>query len=780
MKPIELAADWESARKLPSRIESKRQKNIFAGESITERAVFLGVEVLRVSTWPKGHVAPPHSYAVVHSASAGQVEEQNSLHEEEPWPDDMDDDLDGPDRRVEQSDADFAKEFADVSDDGRFTDAAGASLPLNLEWQQTSESCWQFFFDLAPGARCLGLGERNSSLNLRSSSHTLFNTDNHLHIESMDSMYKSIPFLIVEHGEEFIGLFLDSPARQRWDLDTELTNQASVELLSRRGWQLYCIGPSSLPNVVKTFTALTGRSKLPPLWATGHQQCRWSYPDQETVVRIAHEFRQRQIPCDGIVLDIDYMDEYRVFTFSKERFPDFKDLIADLNRNNFKVTAIIDPGVKKDSKFFVFTDGKKHDYFCKKSDDKLFIGEVWPGQSVFPDFLKPDVRMWWAAQHGFHTENGIAGIWNDMNEPAIFKNQEPLDWSAHELPKDEDQLFMQETPEGKLGHYEVRNLYGSMMSRSSYEGMLALRPNQRPFILTRSGYAGVQRYAAVWLGDNMSWWHHLARSIPMLLNMGLSGVAFSGVDIGGFGHNCSGELLTRWYALGLFYPYFRNHCWMKGDSQEPWAFGPTVEAHCRKFIETRYRLLPYIYSLFWESSRSGAPLMRPLAWHYPEDQFAREVDDQFLFGEQLLVAPIIERGRTWRSVYLPEGLWHPFEGGEPLEGGQVHKVQWGLDAIPVFVKDGSVIPMCDVMQSTAEYAQSPITFQCFGKSAKGIFIEDDGSTFDYEDGFYNEWRLKVDEGKFVAQPVELGFDSPRRNFSLLYDGKLESISLSIS
>ncbi len=780
MKPTEPAVEWEAARQVPSRLELKREENIFAGGSIVERAAFSGVEVVRISTWPNGQNSPPHSYAVMHTSSAGQVEERNSLHEEEPWPADMEDDLDGPERRTEQPDEEFAREFEAVMEDGQWKESAEPNLPLSIEWQQSAESRWQFFFDLQPGARCLGLGERHSSLNLRSSSHTLFNTDNHVHIESMDAMYQSIPFLIVEQGEQCFGLFLDSPARQRWTLDPDLEDHASIELLSRRGWQFYCIGPSSLPSIVRAFTTLTGRSKLPPMWALGHQQCRWSYPDQDTVIRIAHEFRKRQIPCDGIVLDIDYMDDYRVFTFSKERFPDFKNLVADLERNNFKVTAIIDPGVKKDSKFFVFTDGKKHDFFCKKADDKIFIGEVWPGQSAFPDFLKQEVRLWWAAQHGFHTENGIAGIWNDMNEPAIFKHQEPLDWSARELPKDEDQLFMQETPEGKLGHYEVRNLYGCMMSRSTHEGLLAMRPNQRPFVLSRSGYAGIQRYAAVWLGDNMSWWHHLARSIPMLLNMGLSGVAFSGVDIGGFGHNCSGELLARWYAVGLFYPYFRNHCWMKGYSQEPWAFGPTVEAYCKKFIETRYRLLPYIYCLFWEYVRTGAPLMRPMSWHYPEDQFAREIDDQFLFGEHLLVAPILEKGRTWRSVYLPAGLWHPFEGGEPLEGGQVHKVMFALDAVPVFVKDGSVVPMCEVMQSTAEYAQSPITFNCYGTSAKGTFIEDDGDSFDYEHGTYNEWRIKVDDGKFVAQPVELGFDSRRRSFKLNYNGHTESISLAIN
>ena len=783
MKPSESAVEWEAARQVPLRVELKRDKNVFAGQSVIEQSAFSGVEVTRLSVWPAGHTGVPHSFAVVHTAISGQVEEHHiaDSSEEEEWPSDMLDDLEGPDRRTDKPDEDFAREFEAVIEDGQWKTVTDVTLPLGLQWQQSSESRWQFFFDLPTGARCLGLGERLSPLNLRSKVHTLFNTDNTVHTESVDTMYKSIPFLIVQEGEQCYGFFLDSPARQRWSLDVDLDNRGAIELLSRRGWQLYCIGPASLPSIVRAYTSLTGRAKMPPMWSLGHQQCRWSYPDQDTVIRIAHEFRQRQIPCDGIVLDIDYMDEYRVFTYSKKRFADFKDLIADLKRNNFQVTTIIDPGVKKDSKFFVFTDGKKHDYFCKKSDDKIFFGEVWPGQSAFPDFLKQDVRLWWAAQHGFHTENGVAGIWNDMNEPAIFSLKEPLDLQAEELPKDADQLFMQETPEGKVGHFEVRNLYGSMMSRSTYEGMIALRPNQRPFVLSRSGYAGIQRYSAVWLGDNCSWWQHLSRSIPMLLNMGMSGVAFSGVDIGGFGDHCTGELLARWYALGMFYPYFRNHCWMKGYAQEPWAFGAEVEAHCKKFIETRYRLLPYVYSLFWEHVRTGAPLMRPLSWHYPNDEFASEVDDQFLFGEDVLVAPILDRGRKWRSVYLPAGRWYRFEGDcqAPLEGGRLHQVKFELNEVPAFVKEGTILPMCDVIQSTAEYAEAPITFVCYGACAKGTFVEDDGETFSYESGSYNEWRIKVDEGQFVAQPVELGYDSMRKYFNLVYKGKLQPVSLSV-
>ncbi|MGH9551370.1 MAG: TIM-barrel domain-containing protein, partial [Terriglobales bacterium] len=381
-----------------------------------------------------------------------------------------------------------------------------------------------------------------------------------------------------------------------------------------------------------------------------HQQSRWSYPDQDTVIRIAHEFRSRAIPCDTIVLDIDYMEDYRVFTHSKERFPDFKQMVADLDNNGFKIVTIIDPGVKKDAKYFVFNDGKKHGFFCAKADGKPFLAEVWPGQSAFPDFVREDVRTWWAAQHGFHTEMGVAGIWNDMNEPSMFDQPDPIELTATELPPDSKQLFMQHAPEGAVGHFEVRNLYGFQMSRSTHQGLLALRPNERPFVLSRSGYAGIQRYAAVWLGDNSSWWGHLGLSIPMLLNMGLCGVPFAGVDVGGFALDCSAELLVRWYALGIFYPFFRNHCSMHGSPQEPWVFSEEVEKHCRHLIEQRYRLIPHIQRLFAEHVRTGAPLMRPLSWHYPEDEFAAQIDDQFLFGEDILVAPIVQRGTTQRSV----------------------------------------------------------------------------------------------------------------------------------
>lgn len=741
MKQLESPTDWLAARKVKTRgKEEKRPPNVFAGGWKSDVADVAGVSVYRLSAWPSGADKAPKSFSVC---------DPNQVAEEE---------------------VDRAAEF-------EWKASEETELPLGFEWQQSSESRWNFYFKLPKEAKCFGLGERLSGANLRGKLHTLFNTSDMVHIPSLDPMYISIPFLVIRHRQQYHGIFLDSPARQQWSLDIDLDETAGVELLSRRGWTAYIFSSCSLPDLLAAYTSLTGRGKLPPQWALGHHQSRWSYPDQKTVLGIANEFRTRKIPCDSVVLDIDYMDEYRVFTYSQDRFPNFKETVDKLREQNFKVITIVDPGVKKDAKYYVFKDGKKSDYFCKKADGKPFYGKVWPGQCVFPDFLRHDVRLWWAAFHGFYTENGVSGIWNDMNEPQIFGLSQPLPADAIELPRENHQLFMQYTPEGLVGHFEVRNLYGLEMTRATYEGLLALRPDERPFILTRSAYAGVQKFSAVWLGDNMSWWEHLGLSIPMLLNIGLSGVPFCGVDVGGFGDDCTPELLARWYALGLFYPYFRNHCSQSGAVQEPWAFSQEVEDYIRRFIETRYQLLPYLRNLFWENLRTGAPIMRPLVWDYPDDEFAADVDDEFLFGRDILVAPVVKRGQTERAVYLPQGLWHPFGGGAPLEGGKLHKVSFGLGDVPAFIRDGAIIPFAAVMQSTEEYETTPITFKVYGERAIGLYLEDDGLSFEYETDGYNEWLLRYENGTFAAQLANYEYIAPDRHFYTDVAGKVERVEL---
>jgi alpha-glucosidase len=405
-----------------------------------------------------------------------------------------------------------------------------------------------------------------------------------------------------------------------------------------------------------------------------------------------------------------------------------------------------------------------HDVFCRTASGEPYVGRVWAGKSHLPDFIRADVRAWWGERLRFFDEVGVAGIWNDMNEPSLFNDQRPLDTSRSDLPPDDEQLFLQQTPEGPVGHFEVRNLYGSQMARAAHEALLEHRPDERPFVLSRSAYAGHQRYGAVWLGDNNSWFEHLRLSIPMLVSMGLSGVPFAGVDVGGFGADADGELLARWYQLAIFYPFLRNHCALGQRAQEPWAFGPETEEHVKRLIEVRYQLLPYIESLFHEHRRTGAPLMRPLGWHAPDDAVAREVEDQFFFGADLLVAPIVHRGHKRRAVYLPAGKWHPFGGGASLLGERYHDIAIGYSEVPAFVRDGSIVPLAEVVQHTGELGTAAITFHCFGKRAAGTYREDDGHSLGYQLGECSEWKLSYTGGRFRAQAQQLGHAEGRRSY----------------
>ncbi len=754
---VEKEEYWLEARKSPrsSALAFSNSANL-PYESLLHKCDIAGVTVVRISAWPKGQTGVPYSFALDFEAEedggAGGF-----------------DTFDGVDAGEDED----RFSFFSAGEAGRleWLDAKHDDLkdvfPFDLKFQRTHESRFVFKLQFPEDKRCYGLGERLSGLNRRGAVHTLCNTDNPRHLPSMDSMYKSLPLLFLWHQGQWHAAFLDSPAVQKWDLDSDVSESAFVSLLSRRGWQLYLFGQAPLKDLVAAYTTLTGRSKLPPHWALGHQQSRWSYPDEKTVRGIAHEFRSRSIPCDTIVLDIDYMDDYRVFTTSDERFPDMKQLVHDLGQDGFKVITIVDPGVKKDAKYSVFTDGKKQDCFVKKADGKLYTGKVWPGVSAFPDFLKQDVRRWWGAQHGFYTELGVKGIWTDMNEPAIFDANEPLEGIKDELPREKDQLFLQETPEGQVGHLEVRNLYGMQMSRSTWQGLKALRPKERPFVLTRSGYAGMQRYAAIWLGDNNSWWEHLQMSIPMLVSVGLCGVPFAGVDIGGFAFDTTGELLTRWYSAGLFYPFFRNHCALSGRLQEPWHFGERVEKAVRKFIEFHYRLLPYLQALFFEHMINGSPVMRPLAFHAENDEHALDIDDQFFYGKDIIVAPIVHRAKRSRPVYLPEGNWYRFEGGpsaEPLAGGRTYEIAFAFDEVPAFVRQGSIIPLADLRMTAEETREAPVTFVVFGEQAEGSYLEEDGISFDYEEGQFNLFQIQYQKGEMTCQPLAMGYGASGRQF----------------
>ena len=578
------------------------------------------------------------------------------------------------------------------------------------------------------GERFFACGQRTGGLEKTGSRQNFWNTDPPMgHTDDHDNMYASTPFtLVMNHGFAW-GLFFDNTHRVSFDLAKANTNRASYE--ARGGDLIYYVfcGPEPR-SVVGRYTELTGRTPMPPKWSLGHQQCRYSYMSEEEVREIAGTFREKDIPCDVIHFDIDYMDGYRVFTWDTGNFPAPGKLISDLKEAGFHSVAIIDPGVKVDKNYETYTEGLRRDLYCKTDEGDDYHNVVWPGVCAFPDFTNPETREWWGDNHRDLLDAGLSGIWCDMNEPALFvpKNSTMPDDLVH--------------PGGGKARYhaEVHNTYGSLMAQATREGMLRHRPEKRPFVISRSGYSGLQRHALQWTGDNSSWWDHVWMSMPQLMNMGLSGVAWTGIDIGGHFGDANGELLARFAEFGVFQPFCRNHSAKGTARQEPWSFGEPCESVYRKMVKLRMRLLPYLYTLFEESHRTGAPILRPLLFEYPGDTTTYTVDDEFLLGDALLVAPITRRGVEHRHVYLPEGRWFHYWTAEHFDGPAHVLAHAPLGEPPIYVKANAAIPMGPEMNHTGEKTTDPLTLLLYPSPGTGdsTLYEDAGDGFAYLDGEY--------------------------------------------
>jgi alpha-glucosidase len=486
--------------------------------------------------------------------------------------------------------------------------------------------------------------------------------------------------------------------------------------------------------VLERYAALTGRMPLPPRWSLGYHQCRYSYFPEAKVRWVAESFRVKRIPADVIWLDIHYLDGYKPFTWDRERFPDPARLMSDLGRQGFRVVTIIDPHPKAEKGYAPYDTGLAGDHFVKNADGSNYVAPVWPSQaeknpgpSVFPDFSKPAARTWWGGLYRGLLDVGVAGIWNDMNEPAVFET-----W-GHTMPLD-----VRHDNEGQpTDHREIHNVYGQQMTRSTYDGLLALRPDKRPFVLTRATFAGGQRWAAMWPGDNVSTWGHLRATIPTLLGMGLSGMPFVGSDIGGFAEAPTAEMYTRWIQLGTFYPFMRTHTTFGTPDQEPWSYGPRHEEINRRAVELRYELLPHIYNVMREASETGVPAMRPLLMEYPQDGHTWGMEEQFLFGTDLLVAPVLREGVTRHSVYLPAGEWFEYATGARFEGGRQHTLPVTLESVPVFVRGGAFVFRQPVVQHTGEMAGQPLRVTAYpAPRSQAVFYEDEGEGFAYREGAY--------------------------------------------
>ena len=574
-----------------------------------------------------------------------------------------------------------------------------------------------------------------------------WNTDTFSYPIGTDPIYQSIPFFYGLNNGKAYGLFLNNTFRSFFDMGKTSPDRYSF---GANGGELdyfvFTGGKERSPEkVLADYTRLTGRTPLPPLWALGNQQSRWSYFPETRVREIATGFRKHRIPADVIYLDVDYMDGYRVFTWDKTRFPDPAGLVDDLRKDGFRTVLIIDPGIKVDPNYYAYADGRRKGVFVKNPDGSELNRDVWPRASAFPDFTDPKARKWFGSLYSQHLNEGIAGFWNDMNEPGVFLTERS---PRPELLHHPEKTFPYETPHAGDGmpdtHRRYHNVYGMQMARATFEGVKKLEPAKRPFVLTRAGFAGVQRYAAVWTGDNVASWDHLALTIPMLANMSVSGVPFVGADVGGFNEMPSSELYARWLQAGALTPFFRSHSVGWVGNKEPWEFGEEFTRINRATIELRYKFLPYIYSLFREHERSGAPVMRPLWYEFPNDKLTYLTADQFMLGRDILVAPVVKEGMRTRGIYLPaDAEWIDWWTGTRLESGKTHYLPAPLDRLPIFVRVGSVVPTQNIVQHTGEMPNAPITLNVAagikeGQTETAGLFQDAGDGYGYR---RTEWRM---------------------------------------
>ncbi|HEV2195386.1 MAG TPA: TIM-barrel domain-containing protein [Candidatus Acidoferrum sp.] len=610
-----------------------------------------------------------------------------------------------------------------------FSDASGNVLladepSLPMAWDGPRVHVWK---KMPPDENYYGLGDKAGPMNRRNRAFTNWNTDEFGWQESSDPLYKTIPFFIGLRKGVAYGVFFDNTYRSNFDFGKESRDYLSF---GAEGGELnyYFIAGPEPKKVVEQYTAMTGRLPLPPLWSLGYQQCRYSYYPESRAREIVKTFRDKKIPADVIYFDIDYQQGYAPFTINREYFPTFEKMISDFRAQGFHTILITDLHIKKDPNhgYAPYDSGVKNDVFVKNPDSSVYVGPVWPGDSVFPDFTLTRVREWWGSLYKNFVAMGAAGFWNDMNEPSVFQRADktmPLA-TVHRLDDGTT-----------IDHRAAHNVFGMENARATYEGLLKLQSGERPFVLTRAAYSGAQRYAATWTGDNSSTWNHLKMSTPMLMSMGISGMPLVGDDIGGFAGSPTPDLLTRWFEVGALNPIYRDHTAKGTADQEPWVHGPEHEAIRRKYIELRYRLLPYLYTAIEETTRTGIPLMRPLFLEYPQAEEFYGDDRDFLFGRDLFVAPMTTEMLDAEDISLPPGDWFDFWTGVRHAHDEKIQLHPLLNEMPLYVRAGAIVPMQPVVQYTGEIPDGPLQLHVYpGDDCKGSLYEDDGHTLAYQKG----------------------------------------------
>lgn len=611
------------------------------------------------------------------------------------------------------------------------------------------------------GERFIGLGEKTGNLDRKGSAYTNWNTDAYGYTVTQDPIYSTIPFYIgVHHGLSY-GIFFDNTFRSDFNFGASNDRFSSF---SANGGEMnyYFIYHPQVAGIVSAYTQLTGRMKMPPLWSLGYQQNRYSYYPEAEVLRVAQTLREKQVPADGITLDIHYMDAYKLFTWNQQRFPDPAGMNAQLQKLGFRTTVIVDPGIKVEKGYHAYESGLKEDIFIKYSDGKNYTGQVWPGWCHFPDFTSAKGRSWWKRQVKLFTNAGVSGLWNDMNEIATWGQRMP-----------DNVLFDFEGD--PVTHRQAHNVYALAMVRASYEGAKEALPDQRPFILTRAGYAGLQRYSAIWTGDNRAEDDHMLLGVRLMNSLGLSGVPFTGMDVGGFTGNGSPALYARWIQIGAFTPYCRSHTGINTKSAEPWAFGEEVLEISRNYINLRYKLLPYIYSCFYDATQTGLPLMRTLALAHTHDPkvYDTRFQNEYQFGPAFLVAPF-ESKQAYAPVYFPEGNWYNLYDDSKETGGQEKMLTLGMHTLPVYVKESSIIPMQSLVQTTQEKPTDTLFLHVYKGNTGNDFryYEDDGETFAYEkEGFFQRnISYRPQENLLTLEPASGKLRSKFKNIQLIFHG----------
>jgi len=626
------------------------------------------------------------------------------------------------------------------------------------------------------GESFYGLGDKPVDINLKGKRFENWVTDSFAFGRETDPIYKAIPFYIGLHHKKAYGIFFDNTFRSFFDFCHERRNITSFWAQGGEMNYYFIYGPN-ISDVVSNYTDLTGKPhQLPPLWALGFHQCKWSYYPESKVKEVTNKFRKLQIPCDAIYLDIDYMDGFRCFTWNKEYFPDPKRMVKELADDGFKTIVIIDPGIKIDNDYSVYKEGLEKDYFCKRADGPYMKGKVWPGECYFPDFTNPEVREWWSDLFRELVEDiGVKGVWNDMNEPAI------MDVPGKTFPNDVRHNYEGE----RCSHRKAHNVYGMQMARATYQGLKKFSYPKRPFVITRAAYSGTQRYSSTWMGDNVATWDHLAIANNQAQRMCMSGFSFAGSDIGGFAEQPNGELFVRWIQLGIFHPFCRVHSSGDHGDQEPWAFGKSMTDIVRKFIEIRYQLLPYLYTAFWRYADEGIPMLKSLVLYDQEDRHTHFRNDEFVFGEKILVCPILEPNAKGRRMFFPKGEWYNFWNNEIVNGGEEKWVDADIDSLPIFVKAGAIIPKYPIQQYVGEKEIEQLKLDVYFKlgKEKSQVYEDAHDGYDYKKGRYSlrNFTLEGKETSLTIQQYKSGkFITPYETFEIKLNGlpfKVNSIKI---